>query len=547
MRYYPIILLIQLSIQTVIISIFSTGFKKEITKYSFKEFSIPKDTSATFDNSTDVVNIINRVTGGNISNIDGLIKAQGNANFFLINSAGIVFGENASLDIGGSFLGSTAESILFEDGFNYSAINSHQTPLLTVSVPLGLQMGQQSGAIEINGSGYSLNRLSNFALFVDSNSNLKVKPGKSLALVGGNINMTGSRVTTSSGKIELGSVGKGIINLNSTLAGWEFNYDKVSEFGDIKLDRAIVDAIAPNGGSINLQARNISLANFSNVMIQNQGFLPSGGININATESLEIIELEPTELKNSEITTESGFSEFSTVGDISISTKRLFLSGAKGIRSLASVTPGSNIIIDASESIEMKSLNILSSDFRTSIDTATFSTAKAGDIKIFTDNLAVLNGARLSTITRAQGDSGNIVIDANKIEIIGDSVSNLSLLSSGSFGQGKAGDLLINSNKLILGDGGIIDSSTTGVGNAGNITINASELIEVNGILPSNKVPSSINSSAFILDETSRAILGISPIPTGESGKLFINTPQLRVLNEAVVSVRNEGTGNAGN
>lgn len=39
--------------------------------HSFREFSIPTGGTATFNNSTDVVNIINRVTGGNISNIDG--------------------------------------------------------------------------------------------------------------------------------------------------------------------------------------------------------------------------------------------------------------------------------------------------------------------------------------------------------------------------------------------------------------------------------------------------------------------------------------------
>ena len=115
--------------------------------HSFEKFSIPRGGSATFNNSSAIENIINRVTGGNVSNIDGLIKANGSANVFLINPAGIVFGENALLDIGGSFLGSTAQSIVFEDGFNYSAIVSEQTPLLTVSVPLGLQMGLLSGAI----------------------------------------------------------------------------------------------------------------------------------------------------------------------------------------------------------------------------------------------------------------------------------------------------------------------------------------------------------------------------------------------------------------
>ncbi len=512
--------------------------------HSFKEFSIPKGSSATFDNSIDVVNIINRVTGGNISNIDGLIKANGNANLFLINPAGIVFGENASLDIGGSFLGTTAESVVFEDGFNYSAINPQSEPLLTISVPVGLQMGKNPGAIELNGSGYSLDRLINLALFVDSNSNLQVKSGNTLALVGGNINMTGSRVTTTSGKIELGSVSEGIVNFNSTPARWEFNYKKVSEFGDIKLDRAIIDAIAFGGGSINLQARNISLKNLSNVIIQNQGFQQSGGININATESLEIVELEPTQLNNSEIRAESGFSP---VGDISISTKRLILSGGQGIRSFASITPGSDIIIDASESIKIKSFNQLNSDFNTSIETATFSTAKAGDIKISTDNLMIANGARLATITRADGDSGNITIDAKSIEIIGDSASNLSLVSSGSFGQGKAGDLLINTDRLILRDGGVIDSSTTGMDDAGNITINASEFIKVSGIVPITKIPSSIASSALNFDEALRIILGIPSVTTGDSGKLLINTPQLQVLDGAVVSVRNEGTGNAGN
>ncbi|BAY83541.1 hypothetical protein NIES267_30300 [Calothrix parasitica NIES-267] len=165
--------------------------------HSFKEFSIPTGGSATFNNSTDIVNIINRVTGGNISNINGLIKAEGNANLFLINPAGIVFGENARLDIGGSFLGSTAESILFEDGFEFSAVNPQSQPLLTVSVPLGLQMGQMSGDIKVQGTGHRLIG-GGFTPVIRNNTQptLQVNSGKAIALVGKNLNLQQNKFLT---------------------------------------------------------------------------------------------------------------------------------------------------------------------------------------------------------------------------------------------------------------------------------------------------------------------------------------------------------------
>ncbi|MBD2457226.1 filamentous hemagglutinin N-terminal domain-containing protein, partial [Nostoc sp. FACHB-87] len=117
--------------------------------HSFSQFSVPSNGSAVFHNAADIQNIFSRVTGGHVSYIDGLIQANGNANLFLLNPSGIIFGKNASLNIGGSFIATTANSIKFADGVEFSATNPSNTPLLTMSVPIGLQMGQNSAPIRV--------------------------------------------------------------------------------------------------------------------------------------------------------------------------------------------------------------------------------------------------------------------------------------------------------------------------------------------------------------------------------------------------------------
>ena len=116
--------------------------------HSFQEFNIELNRGAYFSNPEGIDNILTRVTGSNLSNINGTLGVLGNANLFLINPNGLIFGPGASLDINGSFVGSTAESVLFEE-YGFSAADPSAPPMLTLNVPVGLQFGANPGDIVV--------------------------------------------------------------------------------------------------------------------------------------------------------------------------------------------------------------------------------------------------------------------------------------------------------------------------------------------------------------------------------------------------------------
>ncbi|MDJ0616528.1 MAG: filamentous hemagglutinin N-terminal domain-containing protein [Calothrix sp. MO_192.B10] len=144
--------------------------------HSFKNFNVGEGRRVDFANPAGIENILSRVTGSNASNILGTLGVLGNANLYLLNPNGIIFGQNAQLDIRGSFVASTGKGVTFEDRILYGANNPGSKPLLTMAVPVGLQYGTQQGG-NINNAG-----------------NLKVGQGKKLALVGNTVTTSGQLI-----------------------------------------------------------------------------------------------------------------------------------------------------------------------------------------------------------------------------------------------------------------------------------------------------------------------------------------------------------------
>jgi filamentous hemagglutinin family protein len=440
--------------------------------HSFEDFSVPQNGSASFENSSNIQNIIGRVTGSSVSEIDGLIKAQDNANLLLINPNGIIFGVDARLDIGGSFLATTANSIQFSDGSQFSATDPQNKPLLTITTPVGLQFGENSGGIVHRSSGF------------DSEGNpdgLSVDGSQTLALIGGDLQIDGGVLRAPGGRIELGSIGSfGVVDLTSINNAWTFGYEQVPDFQNTQLSNAFIDTTDFDG---NIPSGNIQLHGREIIINQSQ----LGGVNFTANAGGTLL------IKAAEFLTIGDRSFLNTgtystgkAGNIEIETGRLIVNTSASISTVAEDGggQGGNITIDAVESVEIGGKGKFAD-----LNTGTTPTGgDGGNVDIATKNLILRDGGQISSSTRGENKGGNITLNVSKsIEISGQGESSEGIKNSGLFAStenpesidfvvtGDGGNININTGNLKVSDGGTISVGAVddSQGQAGNLNINA--------------------------------------------------------------------------
>lgn len=546
--------------------------------HSFEQFSVPTGGSAYFNNSLNIQNILTRITGQSASTIDGLLQTNGSANLFLINPNGIIFGPNARLNIGGSFLASTATSIKFPDG-EFSTNPAQSSPLLSINVPIGLGFGSAPAPIQVLGTGHSLTLqnplLSPTIGASQSSSGLRVQTGKTIALIGGTVSLDGGILTAPSGQVEVAAVDSGDVGLTAIPQGFALTPGTVSGWKPIQLsNRALLDASGLPGGSIQINGGKVSFTEGATALIQNAGVADAGSIEVNAKEQALFSGVGfqgnspfPSRLINESVGPGKS-------GNVIISSPNLTVEAGANISARTYGSgKGGDVILNVPNAIVVRGFSLIFPDLFSHIVAATVGAGDAGNVIATTQTLIGQDGGAIGAAALATGQGGNLSIKAADIRFDG---SSPQLQGSGLFstttGSGNAGNIVVETARLSITNGAIISASVGASGDAGNVFIQASDFVYLAGVNPYTPVPPRDTSFPFLpkqrpggpsglqrpyVSSTIQAaaarqipfyerVFNLPPSPTGASGSITIETPRLEITDRSYINLSNQGTQSGG-
>jgi len=487
--------------------------------HSFQEFNIFNGETATFTSPDSVNNILARVTGNNGSLIDG--KLSSDANFFLVNPNGLLFGRNARLNVNGSFHATTADYIGLGKTGRFAATNPSDSNL-TIAPPSAF------GFLDTNIS----------PIRIQGNI-LEVPEEQTLSIIGGDLEIYDSVLLAHGGRINLAAVAsKGEVLLDE----FSTNFDKLGKitlsesnpaYLESLLDVANVDVSGSQGnGQIFIRAGqflsdtasifadtygdnssnidifidgDMELRNGARITADNEGSNQGGYINVRVTNILR--------LENFSTIATNNFNT-GTGGTVKIETAVLKINHGLIQAATAGDGDAGSIIIKAQE------INLQNGGW---INTSTISSGKGGFINITTNNLTLLNGSSISTGSHQQsnGKAGDISLQAQNIAL-----KNASQIQTASLGEGNAGAINIIGDNLSLNNECFIASLAAQAG-GGNIKLSISNKINL------------VNDS-WITAET----FGTKPEDNG--GNLTIDNPKFFILNNSELHTK-AYAGNGGN
>ena len=414
--------------------------------HSFSDFNLQSHEQATFFGPNTINNIISRVTGGNPSNIDGLIRSEiPNANLYFLNPNGIIFGPNAQLDISGSFHASTADYLRLGNEGRFDVRNPDNSILTIAPVEAFGFLNSQIAPISLTGHG-EINQ-------TDSVNGLRILNGKNLSLIGNDINVKNSAFL---------SVPTGQINLVSVASPGEVIKDK-----DGFLDMSMFKTLG-----------NINITEQSKIETSGEG---AGSIFI----------------RGGRFVVEDSFIVAKTIGNkdggiINIQVNDLLVKGFNNNSIIDTTTKlagkGADLKIRA-QTVEFLGDN----QSLVELNASTFNSGKGGDILIIADNVNFKNGGKISNFSEGNGKTGNITIKATgSINFSGTNEKGDtsaiyyeskggSFLSENKEFSKESGKLSMTAKNITFENQADIFTVTWGNGNGGNIALNAEETVTISG------------------------------------------------------------------
>ncbi|NEO77986.1 filamentous hemagglutinin N-terminal domain-containing protein [Moorena sp. SIO4G3] len=504
--------------------------------HSFREFNVSEGRGAYFSSpNPEIQNILARVTGNNRSDILGTLGTFGSsqANLFLINPNGIVFGSNASLDVGGSFVATTADGIAFGEQGLFSATEPEGSNLLSVN-PSALFFNA------VNSQGQIVNRSRATSTVLETPVNglsvngLSVVTGKSLLLVGNDVPLEGGILQAPSGRVEIGGLAEtGTVGLNVDENNLQLSYPVNVARANVVLDNgAAINVNGDRAGNIRLEGNRVSLSGASSIdsrtVNQDSGEIVIRAEKLELAGNSRVASTTSGTGKTGDITIDTG--SFTAQENSFIFTSSILASGRTG-----------NISLKAKDSVNIFNRAGISNEMGIGDEKEI---KIGGNISIETKYLNLQNSTILVSTFSEQKNAVLIIIKATNSVNLNNSLMAVNAvdlnnsMSTSSFGAGTGGSIFIETKKLNIENGSAIlkngfnpfllplisttNSENVGKANSGDLTIIASESVKITG-----ESVNGIRSALYTIN-----------LGGGDAGNLTIDTGRLVVKDGGVVSVQ---------
>ena len=417
--------------------------------HSFREFNVETGETAAFQTVPQTQQIISRVTGGHHSWINGTIRIENSqADLYLVNPAGMIFGRDAELDVPGAFHASTADYVVLADGQSVSA-DPGQGVNLTVAAPESFGFLDASvGDIRVKGS------------------TLYVNPGKAIDLIGGAITLASDTwLEAAGGRIHLTAVASAG---EVTQTGAYIN-DKVPTRADISIQDSILNTDnqddSTTTGRIRLQGARVGISG-SSVQASNVSTHNPQGDAVTLDADTQLI------LDNSTI--DLGVFNSGDGGNLVIRAAEIQLTNNATIFSdISDAGQGGSVTLNADRQVVLDN---------SKIERLASATGDGGRLVIEAPEIRLTNGTRLYSDTSGAGQGGSVTLDAaSQVVLDQQAVIITATTDDRTIDPGQGGALMIRAPLITLHSGAELYAQTFGTGQGGVVTLTATETIQLSG------------------------------------------------------------------